>query len=343
MIRMIRRPVMISRRVASRRRVTINRSRQTIGRRKMLRPELMIHRTLMIHPELLINRELTIHPDLLTELMIHRVVKPGYRIKRKATPLPTPLAPESHVEGDNSTPRSHPRSPEQEASDAKAETAGADGGGKGREDGGEGESEQQAIKRRKAKARPPEGWLESSAGGEAIRGICPIKTPLSSNFNMPHPSDAWEVKECIAACGGERVKLLIDLTASSRYYSPEEVPPHVSYRKLPVAGHGLPSQGEVESALGWIKELQGDEIAVVHCTHGLNRTGARQAHPKGARNLSPSPYLLIRIPTSSPHLPRAAFLHGLTLTWYIVVRALVELHSFPLLQALENFAKLRPP
>ena len=123
----------------------------------------------------------------------------------------------------------------------------------------------------------PTGWLESTTGGSAIHGICPVKTPLTEAYNLPANAARWTPADCIEACGGDRVRLLIDLTASQRYYSPNELPASVEFHKVQVAGHGVPNEHQVASILGHIGDMRvthGDSaVAVIHCTHGLNRTG----------------------------------------------------------------------
>lgn len=129
---------------------------------------------------------------------------------------------------------------------------------------------------RRARSKVPFGWLDSPKGGDAICGICPVKTPLSSNYELD-PSARWTPADCIGACGGDQVRLMIDLTASERYYSSEELPSTVVYHKAAVSGHGIPTEQQVSAVLERIQKMRdehGDKaIAVIHCTHGLNRTG----------------------------------------------------------------------
>ncbi|KAL1520285.1 hypothetical protein AB1Y20_023751 [Prymnesium parvum] len=212
----------------------------------------------------------------------------GYRIKkRSAPPSPPPAAP----------PASEEQEPPQEGGDAPPAPP--------RAPSDEAPPQHDEGLARQRRGRLPAGWAESSPGGAALCGLCPVKTPLSEDFALPERIERWTPADCVRACGGEKVRLLIDLTASSRYYSPDQLPPAVVYHKMPVAGHGVPSEEQVACILDRIGMMRSEHgegaVVVIHCTHGLNRTG------------------------------------------YIVVRALVELHSYSLIDALDAFGKLRPP
>ena len=160
---------------------------------------------------------------------------------------------------------------------------------------------------KRAKGPIPEGWMNCTNGGEAVRGLCPVKVPLSPEyFTTWNVGDEmrWTPTDCINTCGGDRVHLIIDLTATGRYYSPSELPAHVKHLKISVQGHSVPAEHAVQHMLGEIRrvrELGNDAITVVHCTHGLNRTG------------------------------------------YIVARALCDVHGLSLTEALDAFGRARPP
>ena len=95
--------------------------------------------------------------------------------------------------------------------------------------------------------RIPEGWRESSKGGVSINGLAPVKTPLSEVFDGKLPPDErWTPADCLAACGGAKVGLLIDLTNTSRYYDASRLPREVRYLKLSTEGHMLPSEKNIE-------------------------------------------------------------------------------------------------
>jgi hypothetical protein len=165
------------------------------------------------------------------------------------------------------------------------------------------------MQRSRAPNAIPAGWLECSKGGDSVCGMCAIKTPLSPHYTADlSPETRWTPMDAVMACGGRRVKLVIDLTSTSRYYKAEELPTGVTHVKLAVQGHSVPTDAAVKSALDRLRDLSGhadavgDFTAIVHCTHGLNRTGyddgappppapspappatpPRRAHPRPAR------------------------------------------------------------
>ena len=164
----------------------------------------------------------------------------------------------------------------------------------------------------------PEGWRESSSGGASIHGMCPVKTPLSTAYDTQLlPEQRWTPALCITACGGANVRLVIDLTATERYYSPAELGQGVRHLKVATHGRDVPTEEQMEEIYAALRQLTdagapaepaidtaeqaSSSLAIVHCTHGLNRTG------------------------------------------YVVVRALCDVHGYNLVDALGMFAAIRPP
>ena len=70
---------------------------------------------------------------------------------------------------------------------------------------------------------------------------------------------------------------MIDLTNTSRYYSPQELPDGVEHLKLPIQGHSCPPQEQLDRIIGAVtavrQRLGPRAVVGIHCTHGLNRTG----------------------------------------------------------------------
>ena len=117
------------------------------------------------------------------------------------------------------------------------------------------------------------------------------------------------------ACGGRRVKLIIDLTSTARFYRPEELPVGVRYMKLPVQGHSgmrtcthgrpsislpaavrvimacmfvaVPSDARVDEAIKLIKEVQTGPPTVPALFPRIE-TCARALSPLRAPNISAS-------------------------------------------------------
>ena len=94
----------------------------------------------------------------------------------------------------------------------------------------------------------PFGWLEAPRGGGpdcSLHGLVPVKCPLSDRFGLG-PDERWTPNDAVEACGGPSlVGLVIDLTNTSRYYSPNALPRGVLHLKLPIAGHGVPGEALV--------------------------------------------------------------------------------------------------
>ena len=179
----------------------------------------------------------------------------------------------------------------------------------------------------------PEGWLESERGGGHVCGLCPVKTPLSSAYDPRLTAEQrWTPAQCVAACGKRKVVAVVDLTATDRYYDKRELAPFgVRHLKFATQGRGVPSERQMGEILEVLREVMpkvldelasavsgdtvtlgggavsggqaaaSDSIVIIHCTHGLNRTG------------------------------------------YVIVRALVDLHGYSLVDALAAFAAVRPP
>lgn len=75
---------------------------------------------------------------------------------------------------------------------------------------------------------------------------------------------------------GAPVGLVIDLVHTSKYYEGFREDDGVEYQKLPIRGHAVPPQWLLEEGFGWIDDFlarRPSEYVVVHCTHGVNRTG----------------------------------------------------------------------
>ncbi|KAG8440861.1 hypothetical protein GDO86_006555 [Hymenochirus boettgeri] len=72
--------------------------------------------------------------------------------------------------------------------------------------------------------------------------------------------------------------MIIDLTCTTRYYSPEELPKSLKYAKIFTAGQEVPNDQNIYEFKNVVKQFleensDNDKLIGVHCTHGLNRTG----------------------------------------------------------------------
>ncbi|KAL1236323.1 RNA/RNP complex-1-interacting phosphatase [Trichinella pseudospiralis] len=138
----------------------------------------------------------------------------------------------------------------------------------------------------------PKGWLAYSKHGEPLLGTpficskCPLKKSLCKKINCetdwftPH-----DLKCCIQNLG-LRLGLVIDLTATDRYYDPDEfLTDGIDVVKIPFNYYGsnngkecLPAANVMEKFYEAVDSFihcnrDPNSVICVHCTHGVNRTG----------------------------------------------------------------------
>ncbi|KFD49960.1 hypothetical protein M514_09174 [Trichuris suis] len=138
------------------------------------------------------------------------------------------------------------------------------------------------------KRKVPIDWVEYTPLGQCIPDTPFIasKTPLSAKLcsRLPsvdhHFTPVQLVKE-IASCG-HRLRKVVDLTATVRYYDADEFKTfNVEYVKIPTPGGSLPRiallwefADEVKAfKKRWRHWLDDGSVICVHCTHGVNRAG----------------------------------------------------------------------
>lgn len=131
----------------------------------------------------------------------------------------------------------------------------------------------------------PAGWLYCPPYGDNIGVIIPSKVPLSESFNknIP-PGESYTPKELInkQRCLGREIGLVVDLTNTDRYYPESDWTSH-GIRHVKIRCPGQDSVPDAESVDRFISEVveftsQAGKYAVVHCTHGHNRTGYMIVH-----------------------------------------------------------------
>uniref|UniRef100_A0ACD5ZXK4 Uncharacterized protein n=1 Tax=Avena sativa TaxID=4498 RepID=A0ACD5ZXK4_AVESA len=136
----------------------------------------------------------------------------------------------------------------------------------------------------------PQGWLDCPAFGEPIDRIIPSKVPLDETFNesVP-PGKRYSSKQAInkQRKAGREIGLVIDLTNTSRYYSPAEwTKQGTKHVKIPCKGRDAVPDNEsvnefvyeVMAFLERQKQSRTPKYILVHCTHGHNRTGFMIVH-----------------------------------------------------------------
>ena len=141
------------------------------------------------------------------------------------------------------------------------------------------------------KYRVPYNWIDIEPIGDIIEGtnLVAMKVPLIKLFT---PKVTWTPQEFLekAREKGFKVGMVIDLTNTSKYYNghvdfkseketEEEV---IIYHKFPIEGYmELPSAETIQQFTNLVIDFEKknpDKQIVIHCTHGLNRTGYLIAH-----------------------------------------------------------------
>uniref|UniRef100_A0AAY5KC13 RNA/RNP complex-1-interacting phosphatase n=1 Tax=Esox lucius TaxID=8010 RepID=A0AAY5KC13_ESOLU len=119
----------------------------------------------------------------------------------------------------------------------------------------------------------PDRWEDYQAAGKRIPGtrFISFKVPLKQVSVRCFSSVILEKD-------GQELGLIIDLTFTTRYYKPEDLPDSVFYLKIFTAGHEIPSDSTILSfkraVCRFLRDnTDNDKLIGVHCTHGLNRTG----------------------------------------------------------------------
>uniref|UniRef100_A0A3P8ZKH4 Tyrosine specific protein phosphatases domain-containing protein n=1 Tax=Esox lucius TaxID=8010 RepID=A0A3P8ZKH4_ESOLU len=131
----------------------------------------------------------------------------------------------------------------------------------------------------------PDRWEDYQAAGKRIPGtrFISFKVPLkqvSALCDLVEHSEPFGPRELmqILEKDGQELGLIIDLTFTTRYYKPEDLPDSVFYLKIFTAGHEIPSDSTILSfkraVCRFLRDnTDNDKLIGVHCTHGLNRTG----------------------------------------------------------------------
>ena len=139
------------------------------------------------------------------------------------------------------------------------------------------------MPRHRKKGGVPDRWLNYQPIGQRIPGtrFIAFKVPLKPALNSLVPTcesfNLWDLLGYVEA-ENQELGLIIDLTYTSKYYSPTDVPQSCSHIKIPTEGHKVPSDAVILSFKQAVRQFlrdnyNNDKLIGVHCTHGLNRTG----------------------------------------------------------------------
>uniref|UniRef100_A0A5S6QL16 Tyrosine specific protein phosphatases domain-containing protein n=1 Tax=Trichuris muris TaxID=70415 RepID=A0A5S6QL16_TRIMR len=134
----------------------------------------------------------------------------------------------------------------------------------------------------------PDGWSNYTGLGKRIPGTPFIvsKTPLSDRLcnRLPSGTEHYTPEMLISGTYklGYDLRMVIDLTATNRYYDPNVFAKYnIEYIKLMVPGGSVPRaelfpkfKKAVDSFMErWNYTPRSEEVIAVHCTHGVNRSG----------------------------------------------------------------------
>ncbi|XP_035201202.1 RNA/RNP complex-1-interacting phosphatase isoform X3 [Oxyura jamaicensis] len=132
-------------------------------------------------------------------------------------------------------------------------------------------------------SRVPERWTDYVPLGRRLPGtrFIAFKVPLRQSFDHNlHPEERFSPRDLIKKIKEQREELglIIDLTYTTRYYRPEELPATLCYSKILTMGHEIPNNQTIFQFKSVVKNFlrdnkDNDKLIGVHCTHGLNRTG----------------------------------------------------------------------
>uniref|UniRef100_W5UCX4 RNA/RNP complex-1-interacting phosphatase n=1 Tax=Ictalurus punctatus TaxID=7998 RepID=W5UCX4_ICTPU len=129
----------------------------------------------------------------------------------------------------------------------------------------------------------PDRWTDYKAVGKRIPGTrfvafkVPLKQALRRHLSESEVFGPFELMDVLKK-EGEELGLIIDLTFTTRYYQPQDLPDTLLYLKIFTAGHEVPSDSTILSFKKAVRRFlhdnqNNDKLIGVHCTHGLNRSG----------------------------------------------------------------------
>ncbi|XP_075766767.1 RNA/RNP complex-1-interacting phosphatase isoform X2 [Pelodiscus sinensis] len=134
-----------------------------------------------------------------------------------------------------------------------------------------------------SKTRLPDRWTDYLPLGQRMPGtrFIAFKVPLKKSFEWRlAPKDRFSPYDLLKKIREQKEELgmIIDLTYTTRYYGPEELPKTLCYSKILTVGHEVPDNETIFKFKCAVKEFlrenrDNDKLIGVHCTHGLNRTG----------------------------------------------------------------------
>jgi len=129
----------------------------------------------------------------------------------------------------------------------------------------------------------PEGWLDYSKMGQIIENsnIIAMRVPLKAEFSELEESEKFSVQNAIDMVEQKdrQVGMVINLCFTDKYYDVMDFKSKgAPVEKIMVPGQTVPEEKYIRMFCDAIVEFErnnkdSNKIVLVHCTHGLNRTG----------------------------------------------------------------------
>eukprot|EP00854_Cymbomonas_tetramitiformis_P001250 gene1250-1828_t len=186
----------------------------------------------------------------------------------------------------------------------------------------------------------PEGWLTCPPLGKRFDAFFPCKVPLGTKYDEKIPEQQrftpfLAVRRICQEAKGKEIGLVIDLTNTTRYYSQLEFTSlGIQYIKIACGGRdGPPEPSAVNEFCFEVKKFlaqRQQKFILVHCTHGHNRTSVT----------------LLQLVQDDGQVALLALLvagRAAVLIFTVDAGVLLIFTVDAGVQALEEFAKIRPP
>jgi len=130
----------------------------------------------------------------------------------------------------------------------------------------------------------PNGWLDYSKMGDLVENtkFIALKTPLCTKFYKDVSNkETFYCKDAVQMVQdkGFRVGMVLSLSNTDRHYDRNDfIESDIFFEKLKVPGQVIPSDWIIKMFCSKVakfeeKNKENNSIILVHCTHGLNRTG----------------------------------------------------------------------
>lgn len=144
------------------------------------------------------------------------------------------------------------------------------------------------VKNSKNKALP-DRWDAYTKMGSFIENtrILAVKVPLKEHFlTQTNQEDQFTVQDLIETFKKmkRKIGMVVDLTYTSKYYDPQVFADNeIIHEKILVMGKVLPPRHQLQHFKKLLRKFEhqnsnNNNAVIVHCTHGLNRTGYFVCH-----------------------------------------------------------------